>query len=113
MKNAIIATIFMLSFTGSVFAATGGIATESHHKAAMSHQSNSDALVHQQAVKIQQADPSLKQIAVISIFGAKDPADLEQKLAQKSYSIGGSAFKVIMTSGNDNSERGSAVVYKG
>ena len=64
------------------------------------------------AEQIQKTDNSLEQIAVISTFGASTPDELTQKLSKKADDMGASKFKVIMTSGNDNSERGTAIVYR-
>lgn len=64
------------------------------------------------AEHIKSADPSLEQIAVISVLGAATPDELIQRLSKKADAAGASKFKIVMTSSNDNSERGTAIAYK-
>lgn len=64
------------------------------------------------AEKIERADPSLEKIATISVLGASSPNELDQKLAQKADALGATKYRIIMNSSNDNSERGTAEIYK-
>ncbi len=68
---------------------------------------------HEQlAIKVTTVTPDMERIATVSVFGVTDPYEVEYRLAKKAALIGGRYYKVIHYASNDNSERGTAYVYK-
>jgi hypothetical protein len=64
------------------------------------------------AERIEQQTPDLVYVGMVSAFGAGSPNELYETLAEKADKLGGSKFKVVLTDSNDNSERGTAIVYQ-
>jgi multiple stress resistance protein BhsA len=64
------------------------------------------------AEKITQADPTLEKIAVISVLHATTPDEVDQKLSEKAQALGATKYRILMTSSNDNTERGTAAIYR-
>lgn len=63
------------------------------------------------AEKIQHADSSMQEIAVISAK-ADSPEALMQKLTEKADAVGASQFKVVTLTSQDDNERGTAIAYR-
>lgn len=61
-----------------------------------------------------QLDPTAgkQEIGVISVLGAETPDDVIIQLAEKAEAIGATEFKLVSLTGNDNSERGTAIAYR-
>lgn len=64
------------------------------------------------ADEVTKVTADMQPIATVSVFGAKDPESLSQLLAKKATEVGATKYKIISSSSNDNSERGTAVAYR-
>ena len=53
-----------------------------------------------------------QQVGVISVLGAETPDDVIIQLAEKAEAIGATEFRLVSLTGNDNSERGTAIAYR-